>query len=130
MSFIFTVPECVLCGERSSRKCPQCSSEFTSVQDAVYFCDVCSSRVHTKREHYVGHVELKEHLYLLSVICIENSHYVCFTRDPTAEAQKWIFFDSMASRKCELYLHNSTIYRSVVYVCCTVLFVVLCIQLL
>ncbi len=34
---------------------------------------------------------------LLSVICIETSHYVCFTRDD----DRWIFFDSMANRVCK-----------------------------
>ena len=36
-------------------------------------------------------------LELLSVICIETSHYVCFTRVD----QQWIFFDSMANRVCK-----------------------------
>ena len=47
-----------------------------------------------------GHVG---ELDLLSVICIETSHYVCFTRDPRDDTErKWIFFDSMADRKCEI----------------------------
>ena len=45
-------------------------------------------------------------LDLLSVICIETSHYVCFTRDPrdVDKEQNWIFFDSMANRFCEFIL--------------------------
>ncbi len=38
------------------------------------------------------------------MICIETSHYVCFTRDPRDDIEgkgKWIFFDSMADRQCE-----------------------------
>ncbi len=46
-------------------------------------------------------------LDLLSVICIETSHYVCFTRDPRDEIEKkWIFFDSMADRQCESAFTN------------------------
>jgi hypothetical protein len=44
-------------------------------------------------------------LDLLSVICIETSHYVCFTKEPSEDPNKphkWIFFDSMANRVCKL----------------------------
>jgi hypothetical protein len=43
-------------------------------------------------------------LDLLSVICIETSHYICFTRSE----ERWVFFDSMANRvrKFISYLHN------------------------
>jgi len=34
-------------------------------------------------------------LQLLSVLCIETSHYVCFTR---VTENEWVFFDSMAER--------------------------------
>ena len=34
-------------------------------------------------------------LQLLSVLCIETSHYVCFTR---VNENDWVFFDSMAER--------------------------------
>ena len=33
-------------------------------------------------------------LELISVVCIEKSHYVCFTR----VEDSWVFFDSMADR--------------------------------
>ena len=102
--YLAEVPECVLCGERSSNNCSQCISEFTSCQDVVNFCDVCSSRVHRKRGHYVSAAVSRVYLELLSVICIETSHYVCFTRDSKVYTPKWIFFDSMASSKCELCL--------------------------
>ena len=46
--------------------------------------------------HRIG--EVNAHLQLLSVICIETSHYVCFTRSE----QRWIFMDSMADRVGEL----------------------------
>ena len=38
--------------------------------------------------------EIDAHLQLLSVVCIETSHYVCFTR---ADG-RWVFMDSMADR--------------------------------
>jgi len=37
-------------------------------------------------------------LQLLSVLCIETSHYVCFTRIMEPEKDEWVFFDSMAER--------------------------------
>ena len=42
-------------------------------------------------------------LELLSVICIETSHYVCFTRDTEG---RWLLFDSMANRLCECLEHS------------------------
>ena len=38
--------------------------------------------------------EMTAHLQLLSVLCIETSHYVCFTRSD----ERWVFMDSMADR--------------------------------
>lgn len=48
----------------------------------------------TKKSCQSGHGEVTAHLQLLSVICIETSHYVCFTRAD----EKWVFMDSMADR--------------------------------
>ena len=48
------------------------------------------------------HIDTGE-LELLSVLCIETSHYVCFTRDPEG---RWLFFDNMANRVCE-FLEDS-----------------------
>ena len=42
-------------------------------------------------------------LQLLSVICIETSHYVCFTR----LEDQWLFHDSMADRMCECMHENN-----------------------
>ena len=44
--------------------------------------------------------EVKLKLQLLSVICIETSHYVCFTRT----GDHWLFMDSMADRVGESIL--------------------------
>ena len=56
------------------------------------------SRFSHKREQYKMIADVGE-LELLSVLCIETSHYVCFTRDTEG---RWLFFDSMANRVCEL----------------------------
>ena len=104
INFTAEVPECIFCGERSSRICTECQNEFKQVE----FCDTCWTTAHRKKEraHHcplpVVDVEVSE-LDLLSVICIETSHYVCFTRDPNSNS--WIFFDSMANRLCEFLCH-------------------------
>ena len=67
----------------------------------MYFCDQCNARVHkhpTRVSHTPERKEVAE-LELLSVLCIETSHYVCFSRDSEG---RWLFFDSMADRLCEL----------------------------
>ena len=99
------VQECVICGRRSSWECSECKQDFNTKEANVFFCDICSERAHEKKER-IRHEKkrmvnmLARELELLSVICIETSHYVCFTRDLNNE--KWIFFDSMADRvgKC------------------------------
>lgn len=67
----------------------------------MLFCNDCNDRVHRhksrashKREKCRELNEVGE-LELLSVLCIETSHYVCFTRD---SEERWLFFDSMANR--------------------------------
>ena len=102
------VPECMFCGEPSSQKCSDCSTELPSASDGfVYSCSTCALRTHTKKsrkDHKLqdaldtDRLELYQ-LDLLSVICVETSHYVCFTRDPNTGT--WLFFDSMANRVCK-----------------------------
>lgn len=41
---------------------------------------------------------------LYSVICIDTSHYVTFTRTSLEDDSKWLFFDSMAHRRGECYV--------------------------
>ena len=98
----------MFCGEPSSQKCSDCSSELPPAFDGfVYFCSTCALRTHTKKsrkDHKLqdaidtDRLDLYK-LDLLSVICIETSHYVCFTRD--SNTGTWIFFDSMANRVCK-----------------------------
>ena len=71
---------------------------------ANLFCDSCWEVAHSHPRR-VGHQfqfvneveELKQlgELELLSVICIETSHHICFAR---SQQNKWLFFDSMADR--------------------------------
>ncbi len=106
-------PPCHSCGEESTNQCEICGP--LSQQQFTHYCQRCSDLFHSnpsykdRANHRLtvtvaiatddpGLAELD----LLSVICIETSHYVCFTRDPRDEIQKkWIFFDSMADKQCE-----------------------------
>ena len=95
-----------MCGDTAWKECPECISEFSDFtqsppSDVVYFCERCSDLAHgktTRSGHKVTEVTPDvggvNELDLLSVICIETSHYICFTRSE----ERWVFFDSMASR--------------------------------
>ena len=94
---------CFMCGDSAWKKCLDCASHFTTnAATPVYFCENCAKLSHghaTKRDkHTVSDVTTESDdlsgLELLSVICIETSHYVCFTRSEG----RWVFFDSYASR--------------------------------
>ena len=79
----------------------------------VYFCNSCCSQVHGSSETPAPEqviqrcdkeaTDIFPTLNLLSVICIETSHYVCFTRTLAHDQKRWIFFDSMADRVCKLH---------------------------
>ena len=63
-----------------------------------HFCNECSNLWHThpsRADHdlEVAHVKMQ----LVSVICKDISHYVCFNR--VYNGDQWLFFDSMAERK-------------------------------
>ena len=71
----------------------------------MHFCTRCNQLGHSHRyrgDHNVQCIEQNaglepeggSELERLSVICIETSHYVCFTRSD----DRWIFMDSMADR--------------------------------
>ena len=76
-------------------------ADFTT-NNVVYFCENCSDLAHGQKTERAGHKVTEvtpdlggvNELDLLSVICIETSHYICFTRSE----ERWVFFDSMASR--------------------------------
>ena len=107
-SLIIATPKCFVCSESAEVVCKQCAADFNK---NAYFCSVCSGQLHThpSRKNHVldlnvgGEIEGSP-LDLLSVICIETSHYVCFTKEPSEDPNrppKWIFFDSMANRVCK-----------------------------
>lgn len=70
--------------------------------EKLSFCDGCSKSWHShpsraNGEHNMEDTSVK--LKLVSVICIETSHYVCFTRVTGSGNDQWLFFDSMAERQ-------------------------------
>ncbi|XP_064393273.1 ubiquitin carboxyl-terminal hydrolase CYLD-like isoform X2 [Halichondria panicea] len=109
-------PACHSCGEESTIQCESCGP--LSQQQFTHYCQRCSDLFHSNPSHKdranhrltvavaatpADDPELAQ-LDLLSVICIETSHYVCFTRDPRDDiGKKWIFFDSMADRQYDTY---------------------------
>ena len=97
--------------------CSDCTNVFRTEDTCVFLCKDCSDRIHKNRkEHKFEEVQTKRlmgdassisKMQLLSVICIETSHYVCFTRTK----DKWLFHDSMANRVCKYNkLFSNTIY--------------------
>ena len=99
---LYSSDSCDICGQCAWNKCSSCTEFFKSGDSFIYFCGQCSERVHNHSERSNHKIEKPDEfklaeLELLSVICIETSHYVCFSRSE----DKWIFFDSMANRLCE-----------------------------
>ena len=102
--------KCCFCQNESvSHACYTCPKELFNVTDPyVYYCSDCNGKAHIRRKgHRVVDVKIKpgtsdatqfSKMELLSVICIETSHYVCYTRS----GDKWLFHDSMANRLCEI----------------------------
>ena len=94
-------PKCFLCTTSAAVvTCEECVRVYRvdSKESKVFLCDECSKLTHKTRQHSSLR-ELPEHklsfpMDLLSVICIETSHYVCFTRCD----DRWLFHDSMADR--------------------------------
>ena len=65
-----------------------------------FYCNTCSPNWHQKYcDHKHGLDFDTGTLQLLSVLCIETSHYVCFTRITGSGKDEWVFFDSMAERQ-------------------------------
>jgi len=96
-----------MCNKPSSCVCNECNNEPSlKVNKKLYFCEECSffwHNNHSRRGHKPCQLQPAEpanefdtgKLQLLSVLCIETSHYVCFTR---VTENEWVFFDSMAER--------------------------------
>ena len=98
-------PKCIVCLGDARYRCPDCEDiklyYYTSV--FVFYCDSCVEIVHRKRQDHVptklmlpkgvGNLPPGK-MELFSVLAIEKSHYVCFSRC----GGKWVMFDSMADR--------------------------------
>ena len=96
---VLLVHFCHVCGKAAKWTCSQCGGQC--------FCDECCKHLWHKHPSRQNHYPVinKENvaievgkLELLSVLCIETSHYVCFTRVKEFEISDWVFFDSMAER--------------------------------
>ena len=109
--------QCYLCGAPAAVSCTQCASEvFQAKADKVDLCWGCSDRSHNYRQSHSptelfnpggdGGSRISK-MELLSVICIETSHYVCFTHFE----DRWLFHDSMANRLCK-WRHCSQLNKS------------------
>ena len=113
----FPADSCFICNKTPAwQKCIECASEFNrQSEEDTHLCRDCTKLLHghPQRAHHEAHVEMSEdvnpNLELLSVICIETSHYVCFTRSE----DQWILFDSMANR-IRKYTDNYCILHSVI----------------
>jgi hypothetical protein len=102
---------CFNCGEAACIVCGDCRRDYNA-GETVHFCVQCSATVHrnpTRAGHNPEREDWFGELELLSVLCIETSHYVCFSRDHEG---RWVFFDSMADRVCELPLLNKPLITS------------------
>ena len=96
--------KCTVCGTTPTHRCRKCGNNDPHFQSRkVHFlCESCVRTVHEHpdRQDHSPEVITKERfgdpvtLELISVVCIEKSHYVCFTR----LEDSWVFFDSMADR--------------------------------
>ena len=100
--------KCAMCGQDPTYRCRKCGEDDPSFQTGVthHFYESCVERAHehpNRRGHSCEAIERRTSepviLDLMSVVCIEKSHYVCFTR----LEDSWVFFDSMADRTDDQY---------------------------
>ena len=103
--------KCFICNDGADYNCKACGNFF--YLNNSHICGRCSELVH-RHPTRVSHTPEKcfPQLELLSVLCIETSHYVCFSRDSDG---RWLFFDSMADRVCELTLANEPLIAPPLY---------------
>ena len=99
----------MVCGRQGSKFCPDCGQNEIK-EKGSYFCKECVGLWHnheSRRHHKLISRQSSSDggdpgiLRLLSVLCIETSHYVCFTRVQGYGTNEWVFFDSMAERAGE-----------------------------
>ena len=113
-TLLFTEQPCIVCGNAGNIICSKCCKEEVFVNEikTPFFCDACSSKWHShdkRRQHKPWAKECQDFatgtLQLLSVLCIETSHYVCFTRITGSGKDEWVFFDSMAERPGNIHMY-------------------------
>lgn len=121
-------PTCWLCCRAPATVfCVECAEKVFRVDEKkVPLCHECSERSHRTRTFhdyqpvnpYPNSPELSttvsmiSKMELLSVICIETSHYVCFTQ---CEG-RWLFHDSMADRISECGMHTWLLSKPVFHI--------------
>ena len=111
--FIFSSPvppeaKCAMCGWNPIYRCHKCGKDDPSFQNGVihHFCESCVELAHghpNRRGHSPEAIERTSEpiiLDLISVVCIEKSHYTCFTWFDNS----WVFFDSMAERTGRVWM--------------------------
>ena len=97
--------------------CSDCSSHKNQIQ---FYCSTCSPHWH---QHFCDHKHEFDNdnvstgtLQLLSVLCKQTSHYVCFTRITGSGKDEWVFFDSMAERQGNNnYMHIQLTYLHIYF---------------
>ena len=103
--FCFTAGPCFICDNPGKKLCADCGQlPFLKDDTPLYFCEGCSELWHSHTDRRFHKPTARSGtadthgLELLSVLCIETSHYVCFTRITGSGKDQWVFFDSMATR--------------------------------
>ena len=123
--FYDTAGPCFVCDNPGEKLCNDCNQlGYIKDDSTFYFCERCSMLWHSRPERQSHKPVVRKGtadtypLELLSVLCIETSHYVCFTRITGSGKDQWVFFDSMATRAGKdttfltLILHESFYYLS------------------
>ena len=103
--FYLIAGPCFVCDKQGVKLCTDCNQlEYLRSDITPYFCEECSLLWHSHPQRQ-SHKPVARSgtpdtypLELLSVLCIETSHYVCFTRITGSGKNQWVFFDSMATR--------------------------------
>ena len=93
---------CSVCKTQTGSVCNDCSHHHK--HQMQFYCNNCSPQWHQNSCDHKHKLDSNNvdagTLQLLSVLCIETSHYVCFTRITGSSGKdEWVFFDSMAERQ-------------------------------